>query len=334
MDWSNPLSSLISYFKGTPTDSDQQQLQAAQQLAQAQRAQLQQQMLMARQQQAAMQGGGRFFKPTAEKPDPDEITINAYPTIHSLQPTKLNEGKPWAAQKVPTGYLDGLAYAKAKAEAVGGLDPETINQFLPLALRESRYHLGTAYGNNGVYVDYKTPPPKDLQSTVDQSNIYAKLERQAFDSGNMKVYEDFKSKREELDAKLLADPRWQSRADSYHRVTKYVKDLGLPQTTRQEITRDDKGNFVGKSDVYMAEDNAPYAIKALHVPLALYNKRYGEDRSGKGLELTKTFVGGGKEAVARNKQEAHIGNALEHEKNKPMLDYYNARYQHHKQNSI
>ena len=328
MDWSNPFTSLVNYFRGTPSNTVQQQQlkQAALQARQAQTAQLQQAV------QAT--AGLAPFVQKAELPDPDEVTIKAYPTKNYLQPTKANDGTPWAAQNVPMGYIDGLAYAHAKAKSVGGLDEATLNQFLPLALRESRYHLGTAYGNNGVYVNYKTPPPKDLQGIIDQSNTIKKIEMKAWDDRNMDVYNDMKSKREALEAKLLADPRWKSRADSYHDVTNYVKRLGLEQTQRQEITRDEKtGMFTGKADVYMADNNAPYAVKALHVPLALYNKKYGEGRSGSGLDLTKTFVGGGKEADVRNKQEAEIGaNVFTHIKNKPLLDYYNSRIEHHKRN--
>lgn len=273
------------------------------------------------------------FQAKAEVADPDEVTIKAYPTKHYLEPTKLNEGKPWAAQEIPTGYIDGLAYAKAKAKQVGGLDDETLNQFLPLAIRESRYHNGTAYGNNGVYVDYKTPPPKDLQPIINRSNVLAKIENEAWNSGNFKLSEEFRLKREAEDAKLLADPRWQSRADSYHNVTKYAKDLGLEQSTRQEITRNkETGEFIGKADVYMADNNAPYATKALHVPLALYNKKYGENKKGSGLELTKSFVGSGEAAQIRNDQEAHIGESIYHPKNQELLDYYINRYAHHATN--
>jgi hypothetical protein len=272
-------------------------------------------------------------KAIADKPEPDEVSLDVYPTIHSLQPTKLNGGKPWAGQRIPTGYLDGLAYAEAKARAVGGFGEDTLKQFLPLATRESRYHGGTAYGNNSVLVDYKTPPPKDLQGIIDQSNVYAKLESKAFDSGNMRVFDEFNKKREALDAKLLADPRWKSRADSYHDVTNKAIQLGLPQSTTQEIIRDEKtGAFKTKADRYMAADNAPYAIKALHVPLALYNKQVGEGHDVSGLALTKKFVGGGKEAVIRNKQEAQISDAMYHPKNKPVLDYYTQRVQHHTSN--
>jgi hypothetical protein len=322
MDFNAPMHALWNYFNGNKTTPSANQTQP--QVAIAQQIQ----------QPAMQQGGaglGSLFKQVAEKPEPDETTIKVYPTIHSLEPTKLNKGTPWAGQEVPTGYIDGLAYAKAKAKSVGGLDEDTLNQFLPLATRESRYHGGTAYGNNGVYVNYKTPPPKDLQGIINQSNTYAKLENDAFDKGNMRVFDEFNKKREGLEAQLLADPRWQSRADSYHKVTKYATDLGLKQTTRQEITRDPKTHeFVGKADVYMANEKDPYAVKALHVPLALYNKRYGEDRAGTGLELTKSFVGGGKEAAARNAQEADIGeNIFTHYKNKPLLDYYNSRVEHH-----
>jgi hypothetical protein len=269
-------------------------------------------------------------KPIADLPDPDEVALDVYPTIHSLQPTKLNEGKPWAGQKIPTGYLDGLAYAEHKAREVGGLDEDTLKQFLPLATRESRYHKGTAYGNNGVLVNYKTPPPKDLQGIINESTTYAKLANKAFDSGNMGVFNEFDKKRAALEAQLLADPRWKSRADSYHKVTKYATDLGLKQSTNQEIIRDPKTqDFIGKADRYIADDEAPYATKALHVPLALYNKRYGENRKGSGLDLTKKFIGGGKDAVARSKHEAEITEAIYHPKNKPVLDYYTQRVQHH-----
>ena len=324
MDWNAPMHALWSYFNsptdGATTPTNQPTPQGGM-LAGPQATPPQQQLQWLT---------GPNKKAIADRPDPDEISLDVYPTIHSLEPTKLNDGKPWAGQKIPTGYLDGLAYAEAKARAVGGLDEDTLKQFLPLATRESRYHKGTAYGNNSVLVNYKTPPPKDLQGIIEQSNTYASLENRAFDSGNISIAEEFKKKREALDNQLLADPRWKSRADSYHKVTKYATDLGLPQSTTQEIVRDEKtGKFITKADRYMAEDNAPYAVKALHVPLALYNKKVGEGNDVSGLDLTKKFVGGGKAANIRNKQEEHISEAMYHPKNKPVLDYYTQRVQHH-----
>lgn len=326
MDFNAPMNALWNYIHGTnagATPANQPTPQGAM-LAGPQATPPQQQLQWLR---------GPNKKAIADKPDPDEVSLDVYPTIHSLQPTKLNKGTPWAAQKIPTGYLDGLAYAEAKARAAGGFDEDTLKQFLPLATRESRYHKGTAYGNNSVLVDYKTPPPKDLQGIIDQSNIYAKLENKALDSGNTSVYNDFRKKREALDAQLLADTRWKSRADSYHDVTNKAIQLGLPPSTNQEIIRDEKtGMFKTKADRYMAADNAPYAIKALHVPLALYNKQVGEGNNVSGLALTKKFVGGGREATIRNKQEAQIADAIYHPKNKPVLDYYTQRVQHHTPN--
>ena len=324
MDFNAPMNALWNYFNGNKATK----VQPAPQMQQG--ALTQGPKLVPSSQQQLQWRTGTNKKPVADLPDPDEVALDVYPTIHSLQPTKLNKGTPWAGQKIPTGYLDGLAYAEHKAREVGGLDEDTLKQFLPLATRESRYHEGTAYGNNGVFVNYKTPPPKDLQGIIDQSNTYASLENRAYDSGNMRVFDEFNKKRVALDAQLLADPRWKSRAESYHKVTKYATDLGLEQSTNQEIIRDPVTfKLIGKADRYMAADNAPYAIKALHVPLALYNKRYGEDREGSGLELTKKFIGGGKEANARSKHEAQITEAIYHPKNKAVLDYYTERIKHH-----
>ena len=323
MDFNAPMNALWNYIHGTnagATPANQPTPQGAM-LAGPQATPPQQQLQWLT---------GPNKKAIADKPDPDEVSLDVYPTIHSLEPTKLNGGKPWAGQKIPAGYLDGLAYAEAKARAVGGFHEDTLKQFLPLATRESRYHKGTAYGNNSVLVDYKTPPPKDLQGIIEQSNTYANLENKAAASGSMGIAEQFKKKREALDAQLLADTRWKSRADSYHDVTNKAIQLGLPQSNTQEIIRDEKtGKFITKADRYMAEDNAPYAIKALHVPLALYNKQIGEGNNVTGLALTKKFVGGGDAAAIRNKEEAHISEAMYHPKNKPVLDYYTGRVQHH-----
>ena len=333
MDFNAPMQALINYFNGNKATKVQPTQQNTTQQMQQGALTLGPKTVTPSQQQLQWRFGTNK-KQIADLPDPDEVALDVYPTIHSLQPTKLNKGTPWAGQKIPTGYLDGLAYAEYKAREVGGLDEDTLKQFLPLATRESRYHQGTAYGNNGVMVNYKTPPPKDLQGIIDQSNTYASLENRAFDSGNMRVFDEFNKKRVALDAQLLADPRWKSRADSYHKVTKYATDLGLKQSTNQEIIRDPVTfKLTGKADRYMADDNAAYATKALHVPLALYNKRYGENREGSGLALTKKFIGGGKEANARSKHESQITEAIYHPKNKPVLDYYTGRVKHHSKES-
>ena len=280
-------------------------------------------------------------KPIADTPHPDEVTMDIYPTIHSLEPTKINRGKPWAGQKVPTGFLDGLAYAEAKARNVGGFDEDTLKQFLPLAARESRY---SDYGNNGVNVDYRTPPPVKLTPLISKADALkaeeSRLEtlaQKAYQSKNNEAFGDLvlkrkniKMQREKLDNEILSSPDWVSRANSYKDITSKAEQLGLKRSENQELIRDSKGNIISKVDVYRAKDTDPYAIKALHVPLALYNKKIAENPNATGLELTKRFVGAGEAAVARNKQEAHIGsNIYTHIKNKPVLDYYTQRVQHH-----
>lgn len=284
-------------------------------------------------------------KPIADLPKPDEVTIDIYPTSHYLVPTDLNKGTPWAAQKVPTGFLDGLAYAEAKARQVGGFENETLKQFLPLATRESRY---LDYGNNGVYVNQFTPPPKHLNNLIEKSNSlqaqYNKLDDQyekALSMGNKVLASDLNLKRADIkmnqrkiDDSILADPKWESRSDKYQNVTKKALELGLKQSENQELIRDNngRGNIVSKADVYRAAKDDPYAIKALHVPLALYNKQI-ENKGAKGLALTKRYVGGGQEAEVRNAQEAEIGqNVYTHPKNRPVLDYYNQRLKHHSTN--
>lgn len=279
-------------------------------------------------------------KPIADLPKANEETIDVYPTVHSLEPTKLNGGKPWAPQKVPTGFYDGLAYAEAKAKSVGGFDDATLKQFLPLATRESRYN---DYGNNGVWVDYKTPPPKELEAIIAQSDAAAakelrfkKLGLNAMKKNQMELFDDMrlqqqlaKKEREALDEKILSNPNWESRADSYKDITDKAGQLGLKQSSNQELIRDkETGKLISKADVYRASNSDPYTVKALHVPLALYNKMH-ENPGAKGLKLTKTFVGGGEEAAARNAQEAQITRNLQHPKNKPVMDYYTSRYNAH-----
>jgi len=276
-------------------------------------------------------------KPVADLPEPGERTLDVFPTVHSLEPTKLNKGTPWAGQKVPEEYLGGLAYAQAKAKSIGLLDDQTLNQMLPLATRESRYK---DYGNNGVLVDYKTPPPKELEATISESNKLRsqelKLESQidkAYRLKNMPLFGDLvlkrkqlETQREKLDSKILANPTWISRAESYNDISDKVEKLGLQRSTNQELIRDQQGRIVSKADVYRAHELDTYETKALHVPLALYNKKF-ENPGAKGLDLTKKFVGGGKEAEARNRQEAEIGNNIyTHKKNKPVMDYYTNQY--------
>lgn len=280
-------------------------------------------------------------KPIADLPKEGEETVDVYPTIHSLEPTKLNEGKPWAGQKVPTGYLDGLAYAETKAKQVGGFEDETLKQFLPLGIRESRYN---DYGNNGVWVDYKTPPPKELSGVIAQSNEAAarelrfkKLHADAVKNNRMQLADDLaaqellaKRQKQEFEKTILANPNWTSRAESYKDITNKAQQLGLKQSTTQEIIRNkETGQLISKADVYRANEKDSYATKALHVPLALYNKMH-ENPNVKGVQLTKRFIGGGPEAEARSKQESEIyKNIYTHLKNKPVLDYYNTRLQHH-----
>lgn len=276
-------------------------------------------------------------KPVADLPEPGERTLDIYPTIHSLEPTKLNKGTPWAAQKVPEDYLGGLAYAQAKAKSIGLLDDETLNQMLPLATRESRYK---DYGNNGVFVDYKTPPPKELEGIISESNALRaqelKLESQkdkAYKLKNMTLFgdlvlkqKDLEMKRQKLDNQILSNENWISRAESYNDISDKVEKLGLQRSMNQELVRDRQGRIVSKADVYRAHDLDTYETKALHVPLALYNKKY-ENPEAKGLALTKTYVGGGNAAAARNKQEAEIArNIYSHQKNKPVMDYYTNQY--------
>jgi len=276
-------------------------------------------------------------KPVADLPEPGERTLDVFPTVHSLEPTKLNKGTPWAGQKVPEDYLGGLAYAQAKAKSIGLLDDDTLNQMLPLATRESRYK---DYGNNGVFVDYKTPPPKELEGTISESNKLRaqelKLEAQkdkAFKLKNMPLFGDLvvkqkelEKQREAIDAKILSNEKWTSRADSYNDISDKVEKLGLQRATNQELIRDRQGRIVSKADVYRAHELDTYETKALHVPLALYNKKF-ENPEAKGLALTKTFVGGGDAAAARNKQEAEIArNIYSHQKNKPVMDYYTNQY--------
>ena len=280
-------------------------------------------------------------KPVADLPRPEEDTVLAFPTIHSLQPTRLNEGKPWAGQKVPTGYLDGLAYAENQAKRVGGFDDQTLKQFLPLGIRESRYN---DYGNNGVWVDYKTPPPKELQGVIAQSNAAAAQEIRFRKLGenakknhrldladDMKLQENLaKRQKEKFDETILSNPNWNSRSSIYKDITNKAQELGLPQSTRQEVIRNkETGQLIGKADVYRASEKDSYSTKALHVPLALYNKMK-ENPHLAGLNLTKRYIGSGVEADARSKQEAEISkNIYTHLKNKPLLDYYNSRKVHH-----
>jgi hypothetical protein len=282
----------------------------------------------------------RFDKqgnPLADLPFPNEKTIDVYPTDNYLMATKENEGTPQAALKLPVEYVNSLANAQAKSKSMNLLNDESLNQFLPLAIRESRFD---DYGNNGVYVDYKTPPPKHLNDIIAKSNDLAFKQRQmeikskmAAKAGNKDLenhYDTLASKLQEsveaLDAKLLADPKWTSRAESYKDITDKAVKLGLPQSKNQETIRDKAtGKLISKADVYRARPEDTYDTKALHVPLALYAKSV-EQPGLSGLNLSKAYIGSGKDADARIAQQANIYKNLTHPKNKDFYNAYNNIY--------
>lgn len=277
----------------------------------------------------------RFDKnknPIADEPLPNEKTVDVYPTANYLVPTKENEGKPQAALKLPVDYVNSLAKAKAKSKEIGLLPDETNDQMLPLAIREARFD---DYGNNGVYVDHKTPPPKHLNNIITQSNDLALKQKEmemkskiAAKAGNKDLENHYdnlsmslQKSVEALDAKLLADPSWTSRAESYKDITDKALKLGLKQSTNQETIRDKvTGKLISKADVYRSGAQDSYDTRALHVPLALYVK--SKEQPGlTGLNLAKYYIGSGKDADIRIAQQAEIYKNLTHPKNK---DFYNA----------
>tara|TARA_R110000868_G_scaffold95039_1_gene261706 strand:+ start:484 stop:1473 length:990 start_codon:yes stop_codon:yes gene_type:complete len=312
MDFNAPMNALWSYFNGNPAQTApvpvKQEVQAHEM---------------------------RFDKnrrPLADAPLPNEKTVDIYPTANYLMPTKENQGKPQAALKVPVDYVNSLAKARARSKSLNLLDDETHDQMLPLAIREARFD---DYGNNGVYVDHKTPPPKHLNDLINKSNDYAlKLKQMEMKSkiaakaGNKDLenhYDSLASKLQEsvesIDAKLLADPNWTSRAESYKDITDKALKLGLKQSTNQETIRDPvTGKLLSKADVYRTGPRDSYDTRALHVPLALYVK--SKEQPGlKGLKLSKYYIGDGPDADARIAQQAEIYKNLTHPKNK---DFYNA----------
>ena len=314
MDFNAPMHALWSYFNGTPVQSApapvKQEVQAHEM---------------------------RFDKnrnPLADLPLPNEKTVDIYPTANYLVPTKENNGTPQAALKVPVDYINSLAKAKAKSKSIGLLDDETHDQMLPLAIRESRFD---DYGNNGVYVDYKTPPPKYLNEIITRSNDFALKQKEMemksklaarignkdleykYDSLAMKLQDSVKAE----DAKLLSDSNWTSRAESYKDITDKANQLGLKQSTNQEIIRDKTtGKLISKADVYRSGPKDSYDTRALHVPLALYVK--SKEQPGlKGLALAKYYIGSGKDADIKIAQQAEIYKNLTHLKNKDIYNAYN-----------
>ena len=273
-------------------------------------------------------------RPIADIPLPNEKTVDIYPTANYLVPTRENKGIPQAALKVPVDYINSLAKARGRSKSIGLLDDETHDQMLPLAIRESRFD---DYGNNGVYVDHKTPPPKHLNDLISKSNDEAlKLKQMEMKSkiaekaGNKDLknhYDSLVSKLkdsvETMDAKLLADSSWQSRAESYKDITDKALKLGLKQSTNQETIRDTvTGKLLSKADVYRTSARDSYDTRALHVPLALYVK--SKEQPGlKGLALAKYYIGSGKDANTRIKQQAEIYKNLTHLKNKDIYNAYN-----------
>jgi len=320
VDWAHPLDSLISMVSGrtntpTPPPSTTPPM-------------------------GVVQAGGmphpmRFDKnknPLADEPLPNEKSVDVYPTANYLMPTKENQGKPQAPLRLPVDYVNSLAKAHAKSKSINLLDDSTHEQMLPLAIREARFD---DYGNNGVYVDYKTPPPKHLNSIIEKSNDLALKYKemlmksdQAFKAGKKNLgaaYEEQAGKLQESiqaeDAKLLADPAWTSRSSSYKDITDKALKLGLKQSTNQEVIRDKvTGKLIGKADVYRTGPQDSYDVRALHVPLALYVKSK-EQPNLKGLDLAKYYIGAGKDANVRIAQQKEIHQNLKHMKNK---DFYNA----------
>lgn len=282
----------------------------------------------------------RFDKqgnPLADLPLPNEKTIDVYPTDNYLMATKENQGTPQAPLKLPVEYVNSLANAQAKSKSMNLLNDESLNQFLPLGIRESRFD---DYGNNGVYVDYKTPPPKHLNDLVQRSDDFA-LKAKNFDlkakiahkrgqtdlaNKYEGIAEGLRTSVEKIDAQLLADPEWTSRAESYKDITDKAIRLGLPQSKNQETIRDKvTGKLISKADVYRAKPEDSYDIKALHVPLALYAK--SKEQPGlSGLNLSRAYIGSGEDADARIAQQANIYKNLTHPKNKDFYNAYNNIY--------
>jgi hypothetical protein len=276
-------------------------------------------------------------RPIADLPFPDEKTIDVYPTDNYLMATKENQGTPQAPLKLPVEYVNSLANAQAKSKSINLLNDESLNQFLPLAIRESRFD---DYGNNGVYVDYKTPPPKHLNNLIQRSDDLAlkaknfELKaRLAHKKGQKELgftYEDMAARLtdsvEKIDAQLLADPEWTSRAESYKDITDKAVRLGLPQSKNQETIRDKvTGKLISKADVYRARPEDSYDTKALHVPLALYAK--SKEQPGlSGLNLSRAYIGSGQDADTRIAQQANIYKNLTHPKNKDFYNAYNNIY--------
>lgn len=318
MDFSAPLQALMNYFSGSSPGTQQAVPQTPAPIG-----------------KTWMPHPMRFDankRPIADEPLPNEKTVDVYPTANYLVPTKENQGKPQAALKLPVDYVNSLARAHAKSKSIGILDDETHAQMLPLAIREARFD---DYGNNGVYVDYKTPPPKHLNEIIQRSNDLALRHREmvmksekAYKEGKKDLgatYENLANKLqasvEAEDAKLLADPNWTSRAESYKDITDKAIKLGLKKSTNQEVIRDKiTGKLIGKADVYRPGQKDNYDVRALHVPLALYVK--SKEQPGlKGLKLSKYYIGSGPDARARIAQQEEIYKNLTHAKNK---DFYNA----------
>jgi hypothetical protein len=331
MDFSNPLSTLLSYVTGssdaeaapaTPSSYSPTATQAPAQFV-------------------PMPGVNvhimRFDKnknPIADLPLPNEKTVDVYPTQNYLVPTKENGGKPQAPLKLPVDYVNSMAKAKAKSESIGLLDKESTEQLLPLAIREARFD---DYGNNGVFVDYKTPPPKYLQPIIEKSNDIALRQKElemksklAEKAGNKELSAQYDEMIYKLDGqlkkedeKLLSDPNWTSRANSYKDINDKIAQLGLKQSTNQEIIRDKvTGRLISKADVYRSGAKDSYDIRALHVPLALYVK--SKEQPGlKGLNLSRAYIGDGKDADVRIAQQAEIYQNLLHPKNKDLYNAYN-----------
>ena len=317
MDFNAPMQALIGYFNGNKAPIPQAAPPAVAPIVQSH--------------------APRYDKkrnPLSDLPLPNEKTVDIYPTANYLVPTKENKGIPQAALKVPVDYINSLARARGKSKSIGLLDDETHDQMLPLAIRESRFD---DYGNNGVYVDYRTPPPKHLNDVIAKSNDLALKQRQmemkskiAAKAGNKDLeyhYDTLSMKLQEsveaLDAKLLADPNWTSRAEAYKDITDKALKLGLKQSTNQETIRDKvTGKLISKADVYRTGAKDSYDTRALHVPLALYVK--SKEQPGlKGLALAKYYIGSGKDADIRIKQQAEIYKNLTHLKNKDIYNAYN-----------
>ena len=267
----------------------------------------------------------------------DGIGNNQYvpywPTEDYINPTKRNKGTPWGAMQVPVDSLRALARSEAIANVNGILDRDTSKYYLPSALVEGRWN---DYGVNNVDVNYRSAPPKAIQSQIKQATDYDQqlshlshiVDKQKDQEAATKLFEFYKptinalEQQSEKYKKSGYDDRVWGGNQDYNSITEVANRLGIRKRASQEIENGAKYDRyypifdqTGNGELSTPND---YHTNAALKTLALYNK---VKESGKtGLDAWERYNGDGPDARQYRKKIEATHDLMSHPKNK---DFYN-----------